>query len=148
VESLPVRTNIIPVDPEQIEQTQSEQPATEVQSSAQEQTGPYSEKLAQDAIRFMEEEFKGDIDDVFWRYIRDKAQEKLQRESTVKEIRPMTEEERKNFLDQELPWGRYSGRKVKNVLRKDAEYLKQMVDAPLPFQTRLKRFLIGLEKSS
>lgn len=131
-----IKTNIVPVNPDQInlETQDQEQPGAEED---------YNTDLAQNAINFMEAEFKGHTDDHFWKCIRDLAQAKLppSPDTPTAPVKPMTLEEQKQFAQESVQWGRFEGMKVGTVLRKDREYLERMALNPLPFQVKLRRFL-------
>jgi hypothetical protein len=138
-----VRTNIISVDPVQQEQPNQEEIKPDEKESTQEVS--YSEKLAQDAIKFMYDEFKGDMDDKFWSFIRDEANRRLTSEGVQAEVKvgmePLSADQSKRFLADEIPFGKYAGMKVGTVLKKEPDYLKKLASRPLPFQIKLQRYL-------
>lgn len=108
----------------------------------------YATKLAEDAMEFLEVEFKKDSNDTFWKIISNLAEKKLEGAKNPALLIPMTPEQDKKFLQQTVPWGKYEGQKVSTVLKKDKESLMRMTKKMLPFQVQLCRHFLLIESQA
>ena len=101
-----------------------------------------SRKAAKEVLEFLEQDYNG-VSNTFWEVIRDKAIEKAGYPVTPpKSVKPMSDEDMKEFLNEEFPRGKgqYQGKKVKEVIKKDREYLIFYMNDPSRFQKQLRSF--------
>ena len=78
----------------------------------------------------------------FWSLMRDRGiMEVGLPPEAIEEITPMTDKRTEAFLKQKLPYGKYQGKTVKEVLREDARYLHWLSENPNDFQALLKQYL-------
>lgn len=99
------------------------------------------QQKVEDVVEFLVSEF-GSVSEnrEFW--------ECLAHRCTVLSMMPklMGEAELHKFLKQEIPWGRYAGETVEEVLHKDIRGLEEMALTKLPFQKKLVCFLYTLSQ--
>ena len=104
-----------------------------------------AQAFAFDTINLIEEESKDLLTTRVWEILRDYAIEKAG--SPVRHIedtKPLDGASAKKFLDVTMPSGKYSGQKIRNILKKDKEYLERFTKQPSLFQVRVKKFLLYL----
>ena len=133
-------TNIVPVVPVETEQGLSE--STESVNGELLSPTEYSQKLAADAIQFLEEEFKENVSKEFWEVIRDSADARLGSPNKPISINPMTAEQAKSFGMELVLWGKYTGQRVMTVMKKDKVALETLATKPHPFQVNLLKYLL------
>lgn len=110
-------------------------------------------KAGEEAIDFLQEGVKTILDVIkeedkdfvtkrFWEMIRDAAIKEIGRDSTDElGIKPMVDEEAALFVKKEMPFGKFVGKTVGYVLKKDKEALLKFAYSPHWFQSKLARFL-------
>jgi len=147
----PVHTNIVQVTPN----PEEESPTVVSEESPEVDKDVYRRKLAIDAIQFLEEEFKEDTSDEFWKIVRDECDKRITSPAgEVVTAKPMLEKDVRSFADQTIPWGKYQGQKIGTVLKRDRAALDRLAIQPLLVQIRLQKFLaspfdkmLGMDKT-
>lgn len=104
--------------------------------------------LANDVLSLIDENAGEQADNRFWEIIRDHAIGKVGLPVLhIEGSKPLDEKSANKFLESLMPCGKYTGQKIRTILKKDKDYLLNFSKQPSAFQIRLRKFLIFLSET-
>jgi hypothetical protein len=99
---------------------------------------------AEETIIFIKESLAEIADLAFWEDLQICIDRELGRKTILKTL-PLNEEKEREFGEEVLPSGKYVGRKVKEIYKKDKKHLMKHCYTSSLFQLRLRRYIMGKE---
>ena len=99
---------------------------------------------AEETIIFIKESLAEITDLAFWEELQICIDKELGRRTVLKTL-PFNEEREQEFGNETIPSGKYVGRKVKEIYRKDKQHLVKQCYSSSLFQLRLRRYMMGKE---
>lgn len=102
---------------------------------------------AEETIQFIKEALPEQITLGFWIELQELIDKELGKISQLRPV-PLNFVQMMKFMNERIPFGKYEGKKVKQIHTKDKAHLIKLCHRPSMFQAKLKRFLLAIESVS